>query len=293
MDSMNFPVISDELYSWLEREIDKEECVAAIKNLGQNKAPGPNGFPVIFYLLCWEFIKFDFLNIVKELQEKSFLDWRLKNTFISLIPKKNTIEGIKDLRPISLIYGSYKIVSRIMAERFKKVLPDIISQHQTTFVKKRQILDRVLIANELIDSRLRSGKPGILCKVDFEKAFDHLNWDFLDEFFQLMGFGSKWRQWIRCCVEFTRFSILINGSATGYFKSKKGIRQGNPMSPFLFLLVGEALTFMIKRAQEQGLLSGFQVKNDGLMISHLQFANDTLIFLDADIEQVKDYSSFF
>ncbi|XP_026453386.1 uncharacterized protein LOC113354187 [Papaver somniferum] len=86
-----------------------------------------------------------------------------------------------------------------------------------------------------------------------------------------MGFRVKLRQWIRCCVEFTRFSILVNKSATGYFKSKKGIRQGDPISPFLFLLVGEALTFMIKRAQEQGLLS-----------------DDTLIFLDADIEQVKN-----
>ncbi|XP_026419431.1 uncharacterized protein LOC113315356 [Papaver somniferum] len=103
-----------------------------------------------------------------------------------------------------------------------------------------------------------------------------------------MGFGSKWRKWISCCVEFTRFSILINGSAAGYSKSKKGIRQGDPISPFLFLLVGEALNFMIKRAQEQGLLSGFQVKPNGLLVSHLQFADDTLIFLDADIEQVKN-----
>ncbi|XP_026453390.1 uncharacterized protein LOC113354199 [Papaver somniferum] len=150
---------NEELCTWLERDVDEEECTAAIKNLGQNKAPSPDGFPVRFYLLCWDFIKQYFLNIVKELQVKSFLDWRLKNTFIALIPKKDSIEQIKDLRPISLIHGVYKIVSKILAERFKTVLPTIISQHQTAFVKKRQILDGVLIANELIDSRLRSGKP--------------------------------------------------------------------------------------------------------------------------------------
>ncbi|XP_026458788.1 uncharacterized protein LOC113359352 [Papaver somniferum] len=110
--------------------------------------------------------------------------------------KKDTLEEIKDLRPISLVHGAYKIVSKILAERFKKCLPDIISSNQTTFVS-RQILDDVLIANELINSRIRSGKPGILCKIDFEKAFDHVNWDFLDEIFSLMGFGAKWRGWIR------------------------------------------------------------------------------------------------
>ncbi|XP_026383952.1 uncharacterized protein LOC113279473 [Papaver somniferum] len=232
-------------------------------------------------------IKEDFLNIMSELQNRGFLDWRLKNTFIALIPKKDTIEEIKDLRPISLIHGVYKIMSKVLSERFKLPLPRIIPQQQSAFVKKRQILDGVLIANELIDSRLRSGKSGILCKIDFEKSFDHVNWDFLEEIFILMGFGDKWRRWIRCCVEYVKFSVLINGSATGFFISKKGIRQGDPISHFLFLLVGEALTFMIKKAQEEGIISGFQIKNDGMLISHLQFADDTLIFLDADVEQVK------
>ncbi|XP_026441650.1 uncharacterized protein LOC113340789, partial [Papaver somniferum] len=105
----------------------------------------------------------------------------------------------------------------------------------------------------------RSGKAGLLVKVDFEKAFDHVRWDFLDEIIALMNFGEKWRKWMKCCVEYVRFLILINGSATGYFKSEKGIRQGDSISPFLFLLVGEALSFMIKNAQEQVLIAGFQV----------------------------------
>ncbi|XP_026417438.1 uncharacterized protein LOC113312920 [Papaver somniferum] len=172
---------------------------------------GPDGFPIKFYVLCWDISKHDIMLVFKELQEKNFLDWRLKNTFIALIPKKQTIEEIKDLIPISLVQGVYKIVSKVLTDRLKAVLPDFISSHQSDFIKKRKILDGVLVANELIDSRERLGKPGLLIKVDFEKAFDHVNWDFLDEMFALMGFGNKWRRWIRCCVEFVRFSVLING----------------------------------------------------------------------------------
>lgn len=177
------------------------------------------------------------MKIFQEFQSKSFLDWRLKNTFIALIPKKDTVEEIKDLRPISLVHGVYKIVSKVLAERFKTALHSIISS------KKRQIFDGVLVANELIDSRIRSGKPGLFCKIDFEKAFDHVNWDFLDEILEKMGFGTKWRSWVKYCVEYVRFSVIINGSAAGYIKSNKGIRQGDPLSPFLFLLVGEALSY--------------------------------------------------
>ncbi|XP_026442407.1 uncharacterized protein LOC113341915 [Papaver somniferum] len=286
MEGMDFS--SDDMSLWLERDIDKEECVSAIKSLGQNKAPRTDGFPTSFYKLCWEVLKEDFMKVVKELQHNNFLDWRLQNTFIALIPKKNIIEEIKDLRPISLVNGAYKIVSKILAERFKQCLPHIISPNQTTFIKKMQFLDGVLIANELIDLRIRSGKPGILYKIYFEKTFDHVNWDFLDEILSLMGFGTKWRTWIRRWVEFAKFYVLVNGSVAGYFKIKKGIRQGDPISPFLFLLVGEALNFMIKQAQEQGILTGFQVKPDVKIVSHLQFADDTLIFLDADVEQVRN-----
>ncbi|XP_026450743.1 uncharacterized protein LOC113350850 [Papaver somniferum] len=140
------------------------------------------------------------------------------------------------------------------------------------FCKKLQLLKIKLKewSKAEYDSRLRSGKPCILCKIDFEKAFDHVNWDFLDEIFMLMGFGEKG-----------------GDGATSFFISKKGIRQGDPISAFLFLLVGEALNFMIKRAQKQGMISGFQVKPNGLVISHLKFADDTLIFIDEEVEHVK------
>ncbi|XP_026452112.1 uncharacterized protein LOC113352514 [Papaver somniferum] len=188
--------ITEEMRVNLEAEVTEEEYLSYMKRIGQSKAPGPNGFPVSFYVLCWYILKNDIMAVFKELQEKNFLDWRLKNTFIALIPKKGTIEEIKDLRPISLVHGIYKIISKVLADRFKEVLSDIISSHQTTFIKKRQILDGVLVANELIDSRERSGRECILIKVDFEKAFDHVNWDFLNEILGLMSFGDSWRKWV-------------------------------------------------------------------------------------------------
>ncbi|XP_026419890.1 uncharacterized protein LOC113315857 [Papaver somniferum] len=102
-----------------------------------------------------------------------------------------------------------------------------------------------------------------------------------------MGFETKWRSWVKCCVEYVKFSVIINGSAAGYFKRNKGIRQGDPLSSFLFLLVGKALSYMIKQTQDKGLISGFQTVDGGKMVSHLQFADDTLIFIDASIEQVQ------
>ncbi|XP_026419889.1 uncharacterized protein LOC113315856 [Papaver somniferum] len=144
------------------------ECLSAIKLLAKNKAPQPDGFAISFYLLYWEVIKDDLMKKFQKLQSKSFLE----NTFIALIPNKDIVEEIKYLRLISLVHGVYKIVSKVLAERFKMVLPSTISSEQTAFIKKIQILDGVLMENELIYSRIRSGKRGLLCKIDFEKAFD-------------------------------------------------------------------------------------------------------------------------
>ncbi|XP_026396605.1 uncharacterized protein LOC113291268 [Papaver somniferum] len=156
-------------------------------------------------------------------------------------------------------------LSGVLAERFKVSLPRVISQQKSASIKKRKILDGILIANELIDSILKSKVPGLLCKIDFEKAFDHVNWKFLDNALEKMSYGSKRGRWVQCCVEHVRFSVLINGSSEGYFKSNKGIGQGDPLSPFLFLILGEAFSAMMCKAQEDGYLNGFRVSANGTM----------------------------
>jgi hypothetical protein len=143
---------------------------------------------------------------------------------------------------------------------------------------------------------MRSGEAGLLCKLDLEKAYDHVNWDFLLYMLQRCGFGERWRDWIRWCISTVKFSILVNGTPSGFFQSSRGIRQGDPLSPLLFVVVMEALSRMLYESMRQGLLSGFSVGIRGyepLVVNHLLFADDTLIFCGAQAEHVRNLRCTF
>ena len=196
---------------------------------------------------------------------------------------------MKDFRPISLVGSVYKIIANVLANRLSLVFATLISSPHNAFVKERQILDLVLIVNKCIDGCLKSGIPRVLCKLDLEKAYDHVNWDFLVYMLGRCGFSTRWRQWISFCISTVRFLILVNGSPCGFFLSTRGLRPGDSLSPLLFVIVMEAFSRMMDKAVDGGLLFGFLVGGRGintLMMPHLLFADDTLIFNAADHEQI-------
>ena len=145
-------------------------------------------------------------------------------------------------------------------------------------------MDAMLIANEAIDSILKSNEGAILCKLDIEETYDHVEWSFLVSVMEKMGFGEKWLRWIKWCLSTTSFFVLVNGTPSGFFQSSRGLRHGDPLSPYLFVIAMEALSCLLRRAVCGGFLSTCQVRGrggDGVKVSHLLFADDTLIFCEA------------
>ena len=168
-------------------------------------------------------------------------------------------------------------------------MDNLISKFQNSFVGGRQILDSVLIANECLDSRLKSRLSGAVCKLDIEKTYDHVNWEALFYLLGRMGFGLKWRGWIKACVTSVCFSVLAYGSPKGFFGSSRGLRQRDPLSPLLFLLIMEVLSRLLKKTKECNLIQGFHVgsvNSVGVRISHLLFVDDTILFCDASRKQL-------
>ncbi|GAU28621.1 hypothetical protein TSUD_55650 [Trifolium subterraneum] len=148
----------------------------------------------------------------------------------------------------------------------------------TAFVRDRQILDGILIANEVVDEARRAKKELMLFKVDFEKAYDSVDWGYLDAVMRRMGFPTLWRKWIKECVCTATASVLVNGSPTDEFPIERGLRQGDPLSPFLFLLAVEGLHVLMEALEEHNLFTGYRVGNSApISVSHLQFADDTLL----------------
>jgi hypothetical protein len=277
LDRLSFPTLSDDDAGWLVRPFDEEEVVGVLNSFNGDKAPGPNGFPLAFFQICWDIIRSDIMGVIRYFHDMGTLAKSLNATFLTLIPKKTDAVEVKDFRPISLVGGVYKILSKVLANRLKIVLPKLISATQNAFDQGRQILDLVLIAYEVLDSRLMQGQPGVLCKLDIEKAYDHVNWDLLLYLLRRCGFSRQWCKWIQFCISTVRFSIIVNDCPQGFFGSSRGLCQGDPLSPLLFVLIMEMLSCLMDHAIGGGYISSFSAGTDDsspMMISHLLFAND-------------------
>ena len=157
----------------------EEEIHSALLELNGDKAPDPDGFTVAFWQACWDFVKEEIVELFKEFYDQRSFSKSLNTTFLVLIPKKGGAEDLGDFRPISLLGGLYKLLAKVLANRLKKVLGKVVSEDQNAFVKSRQILDASLIANEVVDFWQKRKEKGLICKLNIEKAYDNINWNFL------------------------------------------------------------------------------------------------------------------
>nr|GEY74450.1 RNA-directed DNA polymerase, eukaryota [Tanacetum cinerariifolium] len=197
------------------------------------------------------------------------------SSFIALIPKTHEAKMVKDFRPLSLIGSVYKIIAKILANILSLVISSLIFYVQAAFVSNRQILDDPFIINELLSwCKLKNSKPMVF-KVDFEKAFDSVRWEYLDDVLNKFSFGVKWRGWIQGCLNTDLGSILFNGSSTLEFKFYKCLKQGDLLSLFLIILIMESLHFSFKNMVNAGLYKGIPIK-DTLTLSHLFYADDVM-----------------
>ncbi|GJW53439.1 RNA-directed DNA polymerase, eukaryota [Tanacetum coccineum] len=230
---------------------------------------------------------------VKDLKQKAKIKWALEDfevsahipsgcnsSFITLVPKVDDPLVIGDFRPISLIGSQYKIIAKILANRLSQVVSSVVSEVQVTYIKVRQIIDDHLMVDEIIAWAKKHKNRLMFFKVEFEKAFDSLNWSFLFSILEQIGFSFKWRNWIHSCLNSAFSSVLVNGSPTKEFKIKRGLRQGDPLLPFLFILSIESLNIALLEATNNNIFHGIQVGKDKIHVSHLQFADDALIIGD-------------
>ncbi|KAB2626048.1 hypothetical protein D8674_017708 [Pyrus ussuriensis x Pyrus communis] len=290
LDCIN-PSVSPEMNEALIAPVTEEEIKVAAGNMGGLKAPGPDGFQGIFYQTYWEIVREGVFALVRDLIQDAAGSSLINQTHVVLIPKVPNPEVVSQFRPISLCNYSYKILSKILANRLKVLLPKIISPSQNAFVAGRQIQDCISIAHEMfhyLKGRKARNRLEMGIKLDMQKAYDRVEWDFLDAVMERMGFCSSWRSIISGCVSSVKFAVLLNGQAGKSFVPSRGLRQGDPLSPYLFILVGEVLSKLIQGAVDQGRLEGVKIGGSGPVISHLFFADDTLLFLRADMKNCRN-----
>ncbi|GKC82071.1 RNA-directed DNA polymerase, eukaryota, partial [Tanacetum coccineum] len=259
----------------LDSMVTREEIRRAVWSCGDDKSPGPDGFSFEFFRKYWNFIGPDFCGAVEHFFNKGTFTRGCNSSFIALIPKISDAKYVSDYRPISLIGCVYKVVTKILAIRLANIISDIISDTQSAFLTKRNILDGPFILNELLSWCKKYNKQAMFFKVDFAKAYDCVRWDYLLDVMKSFGFGPNWCRWIQGTLSSAKASILVNGSPTAEFSFYRGLKQGDPLSPFLFILIMESLHLSMVRASSNGMFRGLCL-NGSLSVSHLFYADDAM-----------------
>ncbi|KAG7595163.1 Endonuclease/exonuclease/phosphatase superfamily [Arabidopsis thaliana x Arabidopsis arenosa] len=266
--------------SELEAVFTDNEIKAAFFSLPRNKACGPDGFPAEFFKESWCVIGPEVTAAVREFFISGRLLKQWNATTLVLIPKSPNASCTSDFRPISCMNTMYKVIARLLTSRLQKLLSCVISPFQSAFLPGRLLAENVLLATEMVHGyNWRNISPRGMLKVDLRKAFDSVRWDFIISALRALGIPVRFINWIHQCISTPTFTISVNGSCGGFFKSTKGLRQGDPLSPYLFVLAMEVFSKLLHSRFASGYIR-YHPKASDISISHLMFADDVMIFFD-------------
>ncbi|KAL0804395.1 hypothetical protein Bca101_096885 [Brassica carinata] len=238
----------------------------AFLSLPKNKSPGPDGYPAEFFIGNWKSVGRDMIDAVQEFLSTGELLQQWNATILTLVPKKVNATKITEFRPISCCNTVYKVASKLLANRLKDLLPTLISSSQSAFVPGRLLVENVLLATELVSCyNWKKISKRCMLKIDLQKAFDTLDWDFILFTLEALDFPPSFRKLIEKCLTSTHFSVAINGESCGYFKGTRGLRQGDPLSPYLFVLALEVFSQLLIKKYVDGSV-GFHPQTKDLQV---------------------------
>jgi hypothetical protein len=265
----------------------EEEVHNAINQMPGDKAPGPDGFTGAFFKRCWGLIKADIMKVVhlfETLHTENF-HW-LNSANIVLLPKKEGAEEVTDYRPISLIHAIAKIISKMIAIRLGPIMNELVSNSQSAFIKRRSIHDNFLYVKNLATRLHRNKTPTLLFKLDIRKAFDSVRWEYIIDLLQKRGFPNRFRNWIVALLVTATSRVLLNGVAGVPIHHGRGLRQGDPLSPLLFVLAIDPLSQILELASSHGLLHKIQGRGNVLRTS--LYADDAAVFVTPYKEDIQN-----
>ncbi|GMI95677.1 hypothetical protein HRI_003237000 [Hibiscus trionum] len=275
------PTISASMNSALTMAYSREEIYSVVKDMAPLKAFGLDGYPALFYQKCWSVIGTEVADFCLSILSGSMTFDSFNSTSIVLIPKVDDPRSLDQFRPISLCSVLYKIISKAIANRFRRALDVCIDHSQSAFVPGRQISNNILIAYELLHAmkNKRSGSKGSFAlKLDMAMAYDRVDWGFLERMLLKMGFDHRFVLTIMECVSSVSYSVSFNAEDGETFKPSRGLRQGDPLSPYLFLICAEGFSALLNDAKLSNTLHGTKAGRYGLSLTHLFFADDSILF---------------
>jgi hypothetical protein len=281
------PQITNDQREFLVAPVREDEILRALKSIGDLKAPGLDGFGANFFKVTWSTIKKDVIAAILEFFYDEKIYSAINSTLVTLIPKHSAAKTIREYRPISCCTTIFKIISKILTVRLSKVIGSIVNHSQAAFVPGQHIHDHVLLAYELIRGYSRKGgTPKCMMQLDLQKAYDTVDWLALQHILREIGLPNQFIRWIMLGVTSVSYKFNIHGRYTGFMKARRGLRQGDPISPLLFVIVMEYLhrmLYCLKKVPD----FNFHSKCENLNIINLSFADDLLIFTRGDTKSVE------